>query len=233
MPGKPMISLKYSWTFILLAWSLTGRAQVISQQQAGDALKEALSAGTQQATARLAALNGYYGNPLIRILMPDEAKPVVNALQRVGLGYMVDSAVLAMNRAAEHAATKAAPIFLNAIKHLQLQDALQILKGSDTAATAYLRKTTYTDLKRAFQPVIDSSLQQTGATSWWEKMFTAYNKIPFTRKINPNLSEYVTDKALQGLFLTIGQEEKNIRAHPEQQASALIRNIFGAVSSGR
>ncbi|MBX6381051.1 MAG: DUF4197 family protein, partial [Thermoflavifilum aggregans] len=94
-----MISLKYSWTFILLAWSLTGRAQVISQQQAGDALKEALSAGTQQATARLAALNGYYGNPLIRILMPDEAKPVVNALQRVGMGYMVDSAVLAMNRA--------------------------------------------------------------------------------------------------------------------------------------
>lgn len=218
---------------IVCLCAIAGKAQVLSQQQAGAALKEALSTGIQEATARLSAVNGYYGNPLLRILMPDDAKPVVNTLQRIGMGYLVDSAVLAMNRAAEKAATKAAPIFLNAIRQMQWQDALQILKGSDTAATAYLRKNTYTHLAQAFRPVIDSSLQQTGATNWWEKLFTTYNKIPFTRKINPDLSGYVTDKALQGLFLTMGEEEKKIRAHPEQQASALIRNVFGALSSAR
>jgi hypothetical protein len=231
-----MIALKSSrrlMLMLLMTLPFAGWAQALSQQQAGLALKEALSTGVQQASSQLATLNGYYGNPLIRILMPDEARPVVNSLQRIGLGYMVDSAVLAMNRAAEQAASKAAPIFLQAIQHMQLQDALQILKGSDTAATAYLRQTTYADLKRAFQPVIDSSLQQTGATSWWEKIFTAYNKIPFTRKINPDLPGYVTDRALQGLFLTIGEEEKKIRTHPEQQVSALLRQAFGALPSSR
>lgn len=229
-----MLVSKRSLTFMMmLALPVVGNAQAFSQQEAGAALKEALSTGVQHAAARLAAVNGYYGNPLIRILMPDEARPVVNSLQHIGLGYMVDSAVLAMNRAAEQAASKAAPIFLQAIQHMQLQDALQIVKGSDTAATAYLRKTTYTGLHHAFEPVIDSSLHQTGATIWWEKIFTAYNKIPFTRKINPDLTGYVTDRALQGLFLTIGEEEKKIRSHPEQQASELLRQVFGGLSTIR
>jgi hypothetical protein len=229
-----MLVSKRSLTFMMmLALPVVGNAQAFSQQEAGAALKEALSTGVQHAAARLAAVNGYYGNPLIRILMPDEARPVVNSLQRIGLGYMVDSAVLAMNRAAEQAASKAAPIFLQAIQHMQLQDALQIVKGSDTAATAYLRKTTYAGLHHAFEPVIDSSLHQTGATIWWEKIFTAYNKIPFTRKINPDLTGYVTDRALQGLFLTIGEEEKKIRSHPEQQASELLRQVFGSLSTVR
>lgn len=213
-------------------WLLSGMcvaawSQSIGQQQAGAALKEALSSGVQQASAKLSAMNGYYGNPLIRILMPDEAKPVVNTLQRIGLGYLVDSAVLAMNRAAEKAASKAAPIFLHAIQQMQIEDAIQIVKGTDTAATAYLRKTTYTGLQQAFRPVIDSSLQQTGATQWWEKIFQAYNKVPFTRKINPDLGGYVTDRALQGLFFTLGKEEQQIRAHPAQQTSSLIREVFG------
>lgn len=229
-----MLISKRSLTFMMmLALPVVGNAQAFSQQEAGAALKEALSTGVQHAATRLAAVNGYYGNPLIRILMPDEARPVVNSLQRIGLGYMVDSAVLAMNRAAEQAASKAAPIFLQAIQHMQLQDALQIVKGSDTAATAYLRKTTYAGLHHAFEPVIDSSLHQTGATIWWEKIFTAYNKIPFTRKINPDLTGYVTDRALQGLFLTIGEEEKKIRSHPEQQASELLRQVFGGLSTVR
>jgi hypothetical protein len=131
-----------------------------------------------------------------------------------------------MNRAAEDAAKSAAPIFLNAIKQMSISDAWSILRGSDTAATAYLRKTTTASLTNAFKPVIDNSLEKVDATKYWNTVFTAYNKVSFN-KVNPDLSAYVTDKALYGIFYEIGQQEMQIRKDPVARTTDILKKVFG------
>ncbi|MES1226650.1 MAG: DUF4197 domain-containing protein, partial [Bacteroidota bacterium] len=151
----------------------------------------------------------------VKILLPTEAQKVEKPLRSIGMGNLVDDASLSMNRAAEDAAKSAAPIFVNAVKSMSIQDALGILRGSDTAATAYLRKTTSPDLTRAFKPVIDSSLKKTDATKYWKTVFDTYNSLPTTfKKVDSDLSSYVTQRALYGVFYYVADEEKKIRKDP-------------------
>ena len=189
-------------------------------------LKEALNKGVNTGTAKLSAANGFFANAAVKILMPPDAQKVEKTLRGVGLGKQVDDAILSMNRAAEDATKSAAPIFLNAIKQMSIEDAWAILRGSDTAATAYLRKTTTASLSNAFKPVIDKSLEKVDATKYWNTVFIAYNKVSFN-KINPDLSSYVTDKALHGIFYEIGQQEVQIRKDPVARTTDILKKVFG------
>lgn len=193
------------------------------------ALRQALEIGAQNAGGRLNTLNGFFGNAVIKVLMPPEAQKVEAALRSFGLGSVVDKAVLSMNRAAEDAAGKAAPIFINAIKQMTITDGVNILRGGSGAATAYLRTATTSSLTTAFRPVIQGSLGKTGATAYWGQVMTAYNKLPITKnKINPDLTAYVTERALNGLFVTIADEENKIRTNPAARVTDLLNKVFGA-----
>lgn len=193
-----------------------------------DGLKQALQVGTQNSAKKLSTINGYLGNPLVKILMPPEAAKVEDALRRVGMGDKVDQVITSMNRAAEDAANKAVPIFVNAITSMSIQDAMSILRGDKNAATNYLRSKTYATLTILFKPEIKNSLDKVNATRYWSDVFTNYNRIPFVEKINPDLTAYVTGKALDGLFITIGQEEANIRANPGARVTDLLKKVFGS-----
>jgi hypothetical protein len=189
-------------------------------------LKEALNNGVNNGTAKLSSIDGFFANAAVKILMPPEAEKVEKTLRNIGLGKEVDNAILSMNRAAEDAAKSAAPIFLNAIKQMSISDAWGILRGGDTAATAYLRKTTTISLTNAFKPVIEISLEKVDATKYWNTVFTNYNKFALN-KINPDLSSYVTDKALYGIFYEIGQQEMQIRKDPVARTTDILKKVFG------
>jgi hypothetical protein len=191
-------------------------------------LKEALSRGTNKSTAQLSAADGFFKDAAVKILLPPEAAKVEKTLRAAGFGAQVDEAILSLNRAAEDAAKSAAPIFLNAIKGMSVSDGVGILKGPDTAATSYLRKSTTVQLTAAFRPVIDTSLQKTGATRYWKTIFETYNKLPTTfNKVNPDLGAYATQKALEGVFYYVAVEEKNIRTNPAAQVDDLLKKVFG------
>jgi hypothetical protein len=143
------------------------------------------------------------------------------------MGSMVDKAILSMNRAAEQAAKESKPIFINAIKNMTITDAVSILKGSDNAATTYLRNNTSVQLTEKFTPIIDKALENTQATKYWSDVFTNYNKIPGVQKINPDLSKYVTQRALEGLFKMIADEELAIRKDPVARTTDILKKVFG------
>ncbi len=191
-------------------------------------LKEALVVGSQKGSNTLSQVDGFFANAALKILLPPEAQKVENTLRRVGLGKQVDDAILSMNRAAEDACKSAAPIFGNAVKQMSFGDALSILKGSDTAATGYLRGKTTTELTNAFRPVIEESLKKVDATKYWNTLITSYNKVNIIggQKINPDLSAYVTDKALGGIFTQVAIEEKNIRKDPLARTSDILKKVF-------
>lgn len=190
-------------------------------------LKEALSRGTTKSSDKLSAVDGFFKDAAVKILLPPEAARVEKTLRSAGFGKQCDDAILSLNRAAEDAAKSAAPIFLNAITHMTVNDGLGILKGGDTAATSYLRKSTSAQLTAAFRPVIDTSLQKTGATKYWKVLFDTYNKMPLVKKVNSDLPGYATDKALTGVFYYVAQEEKNIRTNPAAQVDDLLKKVFG------
>lgn len=190
-------------------------------------LKEALSLGATNGANKLSAVDGFFANAAIKVLMPPEAQKVESTLRSMGMGKLVDDAILSMNRAAEEAAKSAAPIFLNAVKGMSFQDALGILRGSDTAATSYLKGKTLTSLTSAFSPTIDSALEKTGATKHWKTVFEAYNKVPLVKKVNTNLSGYVTERALNGLFFQVAQEEQKIRKDPAARVTETLKKVFG------
>jgi hypothetical protein len=192
-------------------------------------LKDALTVGAQNSATKLSAVDGFFANAAIKVLMPPEAKKVETALRAAGMGKLVDNAILSMNRAAEDASKSAAPIFVNAIKSMSINDALGILKGSDTAATGYLRGKTTAALTAAFRPVIDTALSKTAATSYWKTVFDAYNKLPTTfTKINPDLAGYVTEKSLGGMFYQVAQEEQKIRKDPAARVTDILKKVFGS-----
>jgi len=159
--------------------------------------------------------------------MPPDAVKVEKTLRNVGLGQQVDDAILTMNRAAEDAAKSASPIFVDAIKQMSIEEAWGILKGGDSAATRYLRTKTTPALTAAFKPVIDQSLEKTGATKYWNTVFSSYNKFSLN-KVNPDLSDYVTEKALSGIFYQIALEETQIRKDPVARTSDLLKKVFGS-----
>lgn len=200
--------------------------KALSNEEIIAGLKEALTVGTDQATKRLSLADGFFKDAVIRILMPEEAKKVEQKLRSLGMGKQVDNAILAMNRAAEDAAKNAAPIFVNAVKEMSFADALAILRGSNDAATSYLRSKTTTALTEAFRPVIESSLQKTNATKYWNTLFTTYNKFS-TDKVNPDLGAHVTEKALVGIFYQLAQEEGKIRKDPTARTTEILKKVFG------
>lgn len=200
-------------------------AKDISQTDINAGLKEALANGVQKGITQLSAENGFFGNSLYKVVIPPDAQKVEKALRGIGLGAKVDETILSMNRGAEEAVKKAAPIFSEAIKNMNITDALGILRGADTAATGYLRKNTSTSLAAAFRPVIEESLEKSGASKHWNSIMTNYNKISF-QKINADLTGYVTDKALQALFMQIADQEKKIRKDPSERTSELLKTVF-------
>ncbi len=206
----------------------TGNYGKVSNNDAISGLREALNVGANNASGRLSAPNGFFGNAAIKILMPNEAKKVENTMRELGMGSQVDKAILSMNRAAEDASAKAVPIFRDAIMHMSLTDGLSILKGGNGAATQYLRNTTTAALTAAFKPVIQASLEKVNATRYWADVFNVYNELPTTfNKVNPDLAAYVTERALNGLFLAIAEEENKIRTDPASQITSLLQKVFG------
>jgi hypothetical protein len=189
-------------------------------------LKEALRVGTDSSSKKLSAVNGFFGDAAIKILMPAEAQKVEKTLRSIGMGSMVDKAVLSMNRAAEDAASGVGNIFWNSIKQMSVTDGLQILRGGDFAATDYLKKTTTGELTEKFRPVIEASLVKVDATKYWKDMFTTYNKFS-SAKVNTDLTAYVTERALSGLFLNIGLQEQKIRKDPAAQVTGILKTVFG------
>ncbi len=200
----------------------------LTADEVGKGLKEALSVGVKKGAEQLSGVDGFLGNAAVKILMPPEAVKVEEKLRALGFGKQVDQAIFSMNRAAEDAAKSAAPIFVNAIASMSITDAFGILKGGDSAATTYLKSKTTTPLTAAFAPVIDSSLSKVGAAQYWNALFTTYNKIPFIKKVNPDLKGYVTDRALSGMFYQVAQEEAKIRKNPAAQTTDLLKKVFGS-----
>lgn len=190
-------------------------------------LKEALIQGISKGATAASSTDGYFGNALIRIPFPPEVQKVENTLRDIGLGSEVDKFVLTLNRGAEEAAKEAKPIFINAIKQLTIQDAWNLLNGEEDAATQFLERTTTAELRSKFKPVMKSALDQTNATRYYGDLVGQYNKIPFVEDVNPNLDDYATDKALEGLFTLIRQEEANIRQNPGARATELLKKVFG------
>lgn len=202
----------------------------LSTDEIASGLKEALAKGAQKGADNLSQVNGFFANAAVKILLPPDAQKVETTLRKVGLGKQVDDAILSMNRAAEDACKSAAPIFLNAIKQMTLQDAVGILRGSDTAATGYLRNKTTIELTAAFRPVISQSLDKVNATKYWATVINSYNKINIFgggQKVNPDLSAYVTERALDGIFFQVALEEKDIRKDPAARTTELLRKVFG------
>ncbi|PWT76328.1 MAG: DUF4197 domain-containing protein [Bacteroidetes bacterium] len=200
----------------------------LSTDEVVSGLKEALTVGTEKSASKLSAVDGFFKDAAVKILLPEQAQKVEKTLRGMGMGKLVDDAILSVNRAAEDAAKSATPIFVNAVKKMSIQDAMGILRGPDTAATSYLKKTTTPDLTTAFKPVIDTSLKKTDATRYWKDVFETYNKLPTTfKKVDPDLASYVTQKAMDGIFYYVAEEEKKIRKDPAAQVTDILKKVFG------
>jgi hypothetical protein len=190
-------------------------------------LKEALRVGTDSSAKRLSNLNGFFGDAAIKVLMPEEAKKVESTLRSFGMGAIVDKTILSMNRAAENAASGVGNIFWTAIKGMSITDGLKILRGGDFAATDYLKSVTTKELTEKFRPVIEASLVKVDATKYWKDMFTTYNKFS-SKQVNTDLTAYVTERALSGLFLKISLEEQKIRKNPAAQVTDILKKVFSS-----
>ncbi|MDZ4840304.1 MAG: DUF4197 domain-containing protein [Bacteroidota bacterium] len=201
--------------------------QPISEAEIAEGLRQALTVSADTSVSQTNKADGYFRNELIKILLPPEAAKVESTLRSIGAGALVDDLVLKLNRAAEDAAIEAKPIFVNAITGITITDASNILFGDSIAATTYLRGRTYVSLKNVFAPKVEKSLDKVGAVKIWEQVFTTYNSIPFVTKVNPDLKDYATGKALDGLFVMLSKEEKGIRKNPLDRVSALLQKVFG------
>jgi len=199
----------------------------LTEEEVARGLKEALSIGIEKGVNRVSKVDGYFKDPEIKILLPGEAKKVEEKLRMLGQDKLVDDAIESMNRAAEDAANGAKDIFLAAIKELTLKDVMNILRGENNAATKYLEQHTRAQLIEKFKPVIKVSLDKVGATKHWNTVFTTYNKLPFVKPVNPDLEDYVTQKAIDGLFVQIAKEEYEIRKNPVARVTDLLRKVFG------
>ena len=190
-------------------------------------LKEALNVGVNKSTVRASAIDGYYKNAKIKLPFPPEAAKMEKTLRDMGEGQKVDEFVMTLNRAAEEAAKQAANIFLNAITNLTISDGMNILKGADNAATQYLKDKTSAELKIKFKPIVHDALQKVEITKYWNPLVETYNKIPFVQKMNPDLDEYTTQKAIEGLFKLVEEEELKIRKDPVFRTSDILKKVFG------
>jgi hypothetical protein len=190
-------------------------------------LKEALEVGTRESATRSSAIDGFLKNDKIKIPFPPEAEKIKTTVENMGMQSQVNQFVLTLNRAAEEAAKDAAPIFVNAIKGMSIGDGLQILKGEDNAATSYLKQKTSAQLMEKFRPVVERAIAKVEVTKHWNPIITTYNKVPFVQKMNPDLEQYVTEKAVAGLFILIAEEEQKIRKDPLARVTDILKKVFG------
>lgn len=198
------------------------------QSEYASGLKEALQLGVGEAVTKLSAEKGYLESPY-KILIPEEAKQIISKVKMVpGFQDVETKLIEQMNKAAEIAAKKATPIFVNAIQQMTINDAVSIVKGQDNAATQYLEKTSRQPLYDAFLPVVQAALDEINARTYWTSVVNAYNSIPFVKKVNPSLDDHVNNKALEGLFSLIAVKEKGIRSDVNQRTSDLLKRVFGS-----
>lgn len=190
-------------------------------------LREALSVGTNNSASLASKVDGFNGNPKIRIPFPQDAIKVKNTLENIGMKPQVEKFETTLNRAAEEAAKEAAPVFINAIKAMSISDGFNILKGNNNAATEYLKSKTTAELTTKFKPIVQKAIQKVEVTKYWNPLITKYNSIPGVEKKNPNLDDYVTQKALEGLFKLIADEELKIRQNPAARVSDILKKVFG------
>ena len=205
----------------------TSTQKELSDSTIVSGLKEALSLGTQNAVIDVSRINGYFANNAIKVLMPEKLRSAADMLSQIGFQKEVDEFVLSMNRAAEKAAPQATAFFIDAIKEMSFDDAKKILNGSETAATNYFREKTSSKLFAAFKPIISSSMDQVGVTHQYKQLIRKYETIPFVQKQTLDIDHYVTNKALEGLFYMVGEEEKKIRTDPAARVTDLLKTVFG------
>lgn len=209
----------------------TGMGTTISQAEAAQGIREALDQGVGRGIGMLNRTDGFFGNQAYKLFLPPEAQKIENTLRTVGMGSLVDKAILQINRSAEDAVGQARPIFLDAIRQMTIADAINIIRGPRDAATQYFKEKTTEQLIAAFSPVVKSSLDKFSATKYYSDVVNAYNAFPTTmNKLNPDLPSYVVGKAVNALFDQIAQEEANIRANPLARTTEILRKVFGWAS---
>ncbi|TCC97601.1 DUF4197 domain-containing protein [Pedobacter hiemivivus] len=191
------------------------------------AIKQALEIGTSRGADLLSAKDGFMGNLAVKILFPPEAQKVDKTLRSLGMGKLADNVILSLNRAAEDAAKEAKPIFVSAIKQMTITDATNILLGNKDAATDYFKRVTTSQLMEKFKPVINTSLAKVGATKYWGDATGQYNKLPMVKPLNTDLSAYVAQKAIDGMFIQVAQEELKIRDNLGSRSTSLLQKVFG------
>lgn len=189
-------------------------------------LRQALDFGIDKQVSKLTKQDGFYKNQLVKIVLPEELQKVDKTLRDVGLSKLADEGLKVLNRAAEDAVSEATPIFVNAVKGITFSDAKNILLGNDNAATQYLTNATQTDLYGKFNPVIKSSFDKVGADAIWADLIGRYNSIPLVKKVNPDLTDYVTQEALNGVYKMIAIEEKEIRTKVSSRSTDLLKKVF-------
>ena len=199
---------------------------VPTQAEAADGLKDALKQGFSNGVSKLSQTGAFNNDQLIRILLPEEAQKIADKLRSIGMGAQVDQVIHQLNEGAEKAVATAKPIFINAVTNMSFNDAMSILTGGNGAATRYLKQNTSSSLQAAFKPEIQKALNQVGFTAHWSDLVSTYNKIPLVTKLNPDLNQYVTDKAMTTLFNQVEQEENAIRSDPSKRLTELMKKAF-------
>ncbi|WP_310379269.1 DUF4197 domain-containing protein [Flavobacterium sp.] len=227
---------KISILFIVLSLSGCAEMQQVMNQfpqtqglgliDISGGLKEALNNGITKQVTKLTAVDGFFKNEAVKILLPDELKKVDLALRKIGLSALADEGLKVMNRAAEDAVKEAIPVFVDAVKGMSFADAKTILMGNQDSATNYLQNSTSTALYGKFNPIIKNSFTKVGADKVWTNIITKYNAIPLVKKVNPDLTDYVTNQAMNGVFKMVAVEEKNIRTNLSARTSALLQSVF-------
>jgi hypothetical protein len=205
----------------------------MTESKASEGLKAALKAGTDLASNNLGAVDGFLANAAVKILFPPEAKKVESTLRSIGMNKVCDDVIVSVNRAAESAVVEAKPIFAAAITSMSIQDAIGILTGGQNSATEYLKNSSGQALMQKFQPIIKSNLDKANATKYWGDVMGAYNNVPFVQKVNPDLTQFVTQKAIDGIFMMVAQEELKIRQNPTARIGSIIQDVFGWADKNR
>ncbi|MFO7745246.1 MAG: DUF4197 domain-containing protein [Psychroflexus sp.] len=202
------------------------KSGILTEQQIANGLQQALSKGVDEEVSKLTEEDGFYNNSLVRIGLPEELSSVESTMRKLGLGNLADEGIKALNTTAQQAVKEATPIFLNAIQDMTFEEARNILLGEKTAATAYLKDKTQTELYQKFKPIVKDNFQKVGADQIWENVIQRYNQVPFTKSVNPNLTDYVTNEALKGVYKMIELEEIQIRNNLNERSTDLLRRVF-------
>jgi glutamine amidotransferase PdxT len=201
----------------------------LTEAEVTQALRDALAAGIARSAASAGRTDGYFANSSLKIALPKDAEKLEKTLRKIGFGAQVDSSILQMNRAAEQAAARAKPVFIRAITAMTIDDAFDILNGEKNAATNYLIDNASDELYAQFRPIVVAALDETSATRYYSDIVKRYNALPLVFDVNPDLADYVTEKAIDGLFLLMAQEEARIRTVSSARSSRLMKRVFGSL----